>query len=54
MLLCRSRLLEEFRRDVVAVVPKRQAPLTQIAKAYGISEPRLHSWLKKADIEDGN
>jgi transposase len=45
---------EEFRRDVVAVARRREAPLTQIAKDFGISEPTLHSWLKKADIEDGN
>lgn len=45
---------EEFRRDVVAVARKREAPLTQIAKDFGISEPTLHNWLKKADIEDGN
>lgn len=45
---------EEFRRDVVAVARKREAPLTQIAKDFGISEPTLHNWIKKADIEDGN
>ncbi|ULD38882.1 IS3 family transposase [Rhodococcus qingshengii] len=45
---------EEFRRDVVAVARKREAPLIQIAKDFGISEPTLHNWLKKADIEDGN
>jgi transposase len=39
----------EFRRDVVAVAHKREAPLSQIAKDFGISE----SWLKLADIEDG-
>lgn len=47
-------LPEEFRRDVVAVASKREAQLTQIAKDFGISEPTLHNWLKKADIEDGN
>lgn len=45
---------EEFRRDVIAVARKREAPLNQIAKDFGISEPTLHNWLKKADIEDGN
>lgn len=45
---------EEFRRDVVAIARKREAPLIQIAKDFGISEPTLHNWLKKADIEDGN
>ena len=43
----------EFRRDVVAGARKREAPLTQIAKDFGISEACLHRWLKLADIEDG-
>jgi transposase-like protein len=44
---------EEFRRDVVAVARKREAPLEQIAKDFGISETCLKNWLRKADIEDG-
>ena len=44
---------DEFRRDVVAVARKGEAPLTQIAKDFGISESCLHRWLKLADIEDG-
>lgn len=43
----------EFRRDVVAVARKGEAPLTQIAKDFGISEACLFRWLKLADIEDG-
>jgi transposase len=43
----------EFRRDVVAVARKREAPLSQIAKDFGISESCLHRWLQLADIEDG-
>jgi transposase len=43
----------EFRRDVVAVARKGEAPLRQIAKDFGISEACLHRWLKLADIEDG-
>ncbi len=43
----------EFRRDVVAVARKGQASVKQIAKDFGISEARLHRWLKQADIEDG-
>jgi transposase-like protein len=39
---------------VVAVARKREAPLFQIAKDFGVSEATLHNWLKKADIEDGN
>ena len=44
----------EFRDDVVAVARKREAPLKQIAKDFGISEGCLSTWLKKADVEDGN
>ena len=43
----------EFRRDVVAVARKREAPLNQIAKDFGISESCLTNWLRKADVEDG-
>lgn len=43
----------EFRRDVVAVARKGQAPLAQIAKDFGISESCLHRWLNLADIDDG-
>ena len=45
---------KEFRDDVVAVARQGQAPLTQIAKDFGISETCLSNWMKKADIEDGN
>ncbi len=43
----------EFRRDVVAVARKGEAPISQIAKDFGISESCLHRWLHLADIEDG-
>jgi transposase len=43
----------EFRRDVVAVARKGAAPLSQIAKDFGISESCLHRWLKLADVDDG-
>lgn len=43
----------EFRRDVVAVARKREAPIRQIAKAFGISESCLNRWLQQADVEDG-
>jgi transposase len=45
---------EEFRRDVVAVARKGEAPITQIAKDFGISVSCLNRWLKLADVEDGN
>ena len=44
---------KEFRDDVVAVARKGEAPLSQIAKDFGISEGCLHNWLKKADVDDG-
>jgi transposase len=43
----------EFRRDVVAVARKGEAPLSQIAKDFGISESCLHRWLKLSDVDDG-
>jgi transposase len=43
----------EFRRDVVAVARRGEAPLSQIARDFGISESCLHRWLKLADIDDG-
>lgn len=43
----------EFRRDVVAVACKGEAPLAQIGKDFGISESCLHRWLKLADVDDG-
>lgn len=44
---------QEFRDDVVAVARRGLAPLSQIAKDFGISEGSLLNWMKKADIEDG-
>jgi len=43
----------EFRRDVVAIARKGEAPITQIAKDFGVSESCLNRWLKLADIQDG-
>lgn len=44
----------EFRRDVVAVARRGEAPLKQIAHAFGIAESCLRNWLRDADVEDGN
>jgi transposase len=44
---------EELRRDVVAVARRKQAPMSQIAKDFGISPACLHRWVKRAEIEDG-
>ena len=43
----------EFRRDVVAVARRKEAPMSQVAKDFGISESCLHRWVKRAEIEDG-
>jgi transposase len=43
----------EFREDVVRVARRREAPLTQIAKDFGISNATLTNWLKRAEIEEG-
>lgn len=39
---------EEFRRDVVAVACKREFPLIQVAKDFGISDAVIHRWLAKS------
>jgi transposase len=43
----------EFRRDVVAVARKGEAPIAQIAKDFGISQSCLHRWMHLAEVEDG-
>ncbi|MDT5255640.1 MAG: putative transposase [Mycobacterium sp.] len=43
----------EFRDDVVAVARRGEAPVSQIAKDFGVSESCLHRWLQQADVEDG-
>lgn len=43
-----------FRRDVVVVARKSEAPIARVAKDFGISEFCLQRWLKLADLEDGN
>jgi len=43
----------EFRRDVIAVARRKEAPMSQIAKDFGISQTCLHRWMKRAEIEDG-
>ena len=44
---------EEFRRDVIAVARRGEAPISQIARDFGISEGCVHRWLRRAEIEDG-
>lgn len=44
----------EFRRDVVAVARRGEAPIKQVAHDFGIAESCLRNWLRDADVEDGN
>lgn len=44
---------EEFRSDVVAVALRKEAPLSQVARDFGISESCLHRWVRRAEIEQG-
>ena len=44
---------KEFRRDVIAVARKREAPLVQVARDFGVSITCLQRWLSIADVEDG-
>lgn len=46
--------LQEFRRDVVAVARRGEAPIKQIAHDFGIAESCLRNGLRHADAEDGN
>ncbi|GCE76332.1 transposase [Cellulomonas biazotea] len=45
---------KEFRRDVVAVARRGEAPIKQIAHDFGIAESCLRNWLRDADVEEGN
>ncbi|MBH0008679.1 hypothetical protein [Salinibacterium sp. SWN1162] len=44
---------KKFRRDMVAVARKAAAPVSRIAKDFGISKSYLQRRLKIADVEDG-
>jgi transposase-like protein len=44
---------KEFRDDVVAVTRRGEAPISQVAKDFGISESCLRNWLRAADTTDG-
>ena len=48
-----KRYPREFRDDVVRVARLNQSTKSQIAKDFGVSEPTLYEWLRKADVEDG-
>jgi len=44
---------KEFRADVVAVARRGNAPISQVAKDFGITESCLCNWLHTADVVDG-
>ena len=44
---------KEFREDVIRVARSSDAPASQIAKDFGISESCLHRWLALDDVEQG-
>lgn len=44
---------KEFRDEVVEVVRSSGAPLSQVAKEFGISLGALRAWLVKAEKEAG-
>ena len=45
---------KEFRDDVVAIARRGDAPVSQIAKDFGISDSCLRNWLHAADVADGH
>ncbi|AEI10675.1 transposase IS3/IS911 family protein [Cellulomonas gilvus ATCC 13127] len=45
---------KEFRDDVVAIARRGDAPVSQIAKDFGISDSCLRNWMHAADVEDGD
>ena len=44
---------KEFRADVVAVARRGDAPISQVARDFGITESCLRNWLHAADVADG-
>lgn len=38
---------------MVAVALRKEAPLSQVARDFGISESCLHHWVRRAEIEQG-
>ena len=46
----------EFRDDVVRVARSREDGVTvaQIANDFGVHEMTLYTWIRQADIDDGN
>jgi transposase len=45
---------KEFRDEVVAIARKRERPISQIAKDFGISGQTIYEWIKKDDADKGN
>lgn len=43
---------KEFCDEVVALARKREKPISQIAKDFGISGQTVYEWIKKDDVEN--
>jgi transposase len=48
-----KRYPRDFKEDVVRVARRREVPLSQIARDFGISDATFYEWMRRADIEDG-
>lgn len=44
---------KELRDEVIALARRRDIPVAQIARDFGISSFTVYEWVKKADQEDG-
>jgi len=53
MLIMPRAFPREFRDDVVAIARRREVPVAQIARDFGISETTVQNWVSKAEVEDG-
>lgn len=50
--MTKRRYPKEFRDEVVAMARKREITIRQIAKDFGVAEPTIYEWLKKASNDD--
>ena len=43
----------EFRQRAIELARQKERPITEVAKALGISESCLRNWLRQADADEG-
>jgi transposase len=43
----------EFKRDVIAVAPRGDLSIAEVAADFGIAEESVRRWMRQADIDDG-